>query len=111
MNEKEAYRKYVQEFQARAQLKAQTNPKIAQALQLSQTLREAYASCKGDTPLYFIKRAQILSQYDSATVDWEQKYKALQTENSRLKIDIFLANTDKAIYKGQLEMKGITPVI
>lgn|GEM_PF-4101094 len=52
MNEKEAHRKYVQEFQARMEMKAQSNPKIAQALQLSQALRDAYASCEGNKSLY-----------------------------------------------------------
>ena len=115
MNEKEAYRKYVQEFQARMEMKAQSNPKIAKALQLSQALHEAYASCEGNKSLYPIKRAQILAQHGSTTVDWEQKYNAavpaLQAEISRLKTDLFLADTDRNIYKSQLESNSIKPLI
>ncbi|WP_431029657.1 hypothetical protein [Lysinibacillus sp. LZ02] len=114
MNEKEAHKKYLQEFQARTQIKAQANPQIAQVLQLSQALRDAYVSCEGDKSLYATKRAQVLAQHCSAD-DWEQKYNstvlALQTENSRLKTELLLAKTDKAIYKSQLEMNGIDPVI
>lgn len=111
MNEKEAYRKYLQEFQARMEMKAQSNPQIAQALQLSQALRDAYASCEGNKSLYPIKRAQILAQHGSAMVDWEQKCTALQAEISQLKIELLLVDTDRAIYKCQLEMNGIDPVI
>ncbi|MCR8853501.1 hypothetical protein [Lysinibacillus fusiformis] len=111
MIEKEAQRKYFQEFQARMEMKAQANPKIALALQLSQALRDAYASCEGNKSLYHIKRAQILAQHGSTAVDWEQKCSALQAENSRLKAELLLADTDRAIYKGQLEMNRIDPVI
>ncbi|KPN97748.1 hypothetical protein [Lysinibacillus sp. ZYM-1] len=111
MNEKEAHRKYLQEIQARMEMKAQANPKIAQALQLSQALQDAYASCEGNKSLYAIKRAQILAQHGSTTVDWEQKYTELQAEISRLQTELLLADTDRAIYKGQLEMNGIDPVI
>ncbi|WGT38472.1 hypothetical protein QH639_22095 [Lysinibacillus sp. 1 U-2021] len=111
MNEKEADRKYLQEFQARIEMKAQSNPQILQALQLSKAFRDAYASCKGDKSLYPIKRAQILAQHGSTTVDWEQKFTALQAEISQLKTELLLADADRAIYKGQLEMNGIEPVI
>lgn len=111
MNEKEAHRKYLQEFQARMEMKAQSNPQILQALQLSQALRDAYTSCKGNTSLYPIKRAQILAHYSSIAADGEQKYQALLAEISRLKAELLLANTDRTIYKNQLELHEVNPLI
>ena len=115
MNEREQQKKAMMQMHARAQSKAQTDPKIAQALQLSQALRDAYASCNGDTSLYRFKRAQIYAQHGSATVDWQQKYNvavpALQAEISQLKTELLLADTDRGIYKSQLESNGIKPLI
>lgn len=111
MNEKEAYQKYVQEFQGRTQLKAQSNPQIAQALQLSRALCDAFASCRGNTSLYPFKRSQILAQYSSTTDDWDEKYTALQAEISRLQTELLLAYIDRDILKGQLELNGIDSLI
>lgn len=68
-------------------------------------------TCKGNTSLYPIKRAQILAQYSSETADGEQKYQALQDEISRLKAELLLASTDRTIYKNQLELHEVKSLI
>lgn len=111
MNEKEVYQMYAQEFQAKMKIMAQSNSQIEQILQFSEALSAAYIACEGNQSLFRIKREQLYKQQGSLAIDWEQNYTALQSEISQLKTALLLANTDSAIYKGQLEMNGIDPAI